>query len=155
MSVFESDFPTQYRTNLVVIVETGVHRSIVAMMLLLCSVRHELGVRMHIAVGIVALMLAEVRRHALPAPALVTQTLPPIIISLAASDIHLYMYLSASLPRRSRPSIRKWHTHKIIDPRTTTEQLSSRHRVLLPAGARLRRRLETPVVLLASDQARV
>ena len=43
----------------------------------------------HIAVRIIALMLAEVRCHAIPTPAFVAQALPPIVIRTASSHVHL------------------------------------------------------------------
>ena len=78
------------KTHLVVVVEACVYRAIVAMVALLRSKRHELRVRMHISVGIVALMLAEVGCHAIPAPALVAQAFPPVVIGAASSYVHLY-----------------------------------------------------------------
>lgn len=82
------------QAHLVVVVEASMHRAIIAMMFLLRRVRHELGIGMYVAVRVVALMLAEVRRHTIPSPALVPQRFPSIVVGTTSSNVHLFIISS-------------------------------------------------------------
>lgn len=71
------------------VIETGMDGSIGSVMVLLSGVGHELRIWMHFAVGIVALVFAEVGRHVFPAPAGVAHLFPAVVVGSAASYIHL------------------------------------------------------------------